>query len=546
MFVVFLNIEKLSLYGIFKARFRILTSFVSTIDIHSAFIMKTHYLFTSLFLLLAGCALTPNNQSAWRIDALSAYNSGYEKGTEIISVQQTTLRAVLSNSESGVVDILDIRQPAHLQRIARFSLKLKKGEELTSVAFHPNLDQFAAVIDAGNSPGRLEIRSASTGLLIDRVVVGFGPDAVVFSMEGHLLMIANEGEDFLYEPLSKQFFTPEGSISIVHLNASGHIVSHKNLELANKTNHEGFLITGGSRFLEREIDWNGDGIINKKMDFDGNGSIEKKKVVLGCFEGHDVFGTETNGERKILIPIKIHSPALLEPEYITITPDASKAYVTLQENNEVAVVDLSNDQIIGYYGLGISQHKTDANNDGWVHFNESMNGLREPDGITTVLNGRYFVTADEGDSDADPLQTGKNESAGGRSVSVFDAATGDFVGDTDNQIDELAFVNHVYPDCRSNKKGSEPEMVISLELEGEPYVAVGMERADAVELISLADPSHPKVVSLGKIAGDDSKAPEGIAYFKVAGEHYLLTANEMNGTVECFKITKQALATVNH
>ena len=89
-------------------------------------------------------------------------------------------------------------------------------------------------------------------------------------------------------------------------------------------------------------------------------------------------------------------------------------------------------------------------------------------------------------------------------------------------------------------------MVISLELEGEPYVAVGMERADAVELISLADPSHPKVVSLGKIAGDDSKAPEGIAYFKVAGEHYLLTANEMNGTVECFKITKQALATVNH
>ena len=97
------------------------------------------------------------------------------------------------------------------------------------------------------------------------------------------------------------------------MNASGHIVSHKTLELANKTNHEGFLITGGSRFLEREIDWNGDGIINKKMDFDGNGSIEKKKVVLGCFEGHDVFGTETNGERKILIPIKIHSPALLEP-----------------------------------------------------------------------------------------------------------------------------------------------------------------------------------------------------------------------------------------
>ena len=63
---------------------------------------------------------------------------------------------------------------------ARFKLGLCKGEELTSVAFHLTLDLFAAVIDAGNKPGRLEIRSASTGALIDRVVVGFGPDAAVF------------------------------------------------------------------------------------------------------------------------------------------------------------------------------------------------------------------------------------------------------------------------------------------------------------------------------------------------------------------------------
>ncbi|MGR9013764.1 MAG: choice-of-anchor I domain-containing protein, partial [Gammaproteobacteria bacterium] len=467
-------------------------------------------------------------RSHWKVEPVSRYDSGYKKGTEIVSVQQSTLRAVLSNFESGVVDVLDVSHPYHLQRTARFTLGLNKGEELTSVAFHPGLDLFAAVIDAGNSPGRLEIRSATTGLLVDRIVVGFGPDAVVFSEDGKLAMIANEGEDFLFEPSSKLFFTPEGSVSIVRLSQAGHIVSHKILELANMTNQEGFIITEGGRFLEREIDWNGDGIISKNMDFDDNGVIEKKKVILGYFEGRDVFGTETKGEQKILIPIKTRSPALLEPEYIAISPDSSKAYVTLQENNAVAVVDLVREQVISYYGLGVTEHKTDARYDGWINFDESMAGLREPDGITTVGNGRYFVTADEGDSDSDSPAPGE-PTGGGRSVSVFDAKTGLLLGDTGNQLDEFAFANKVYPERRSNKKGSEPEMLVAFDLDGIPYVAVGMERAGAVELISLADPVHPKVVALGKISGDEDKSPEGIAHFVVDGEHYLLTANEMNG-----------------
>lgn len=502
--------------------------------------MKISYIIKLMpVLCLAGCALAPVPPATgnWVIEPVSRYDSGYDKGTEIVSVQQSTLRAVLSNFVTGEVDVLDVSQPQHLQRKARFNLKLIKGEELTSVAFHPVLDLFAAVIDVGNRPGRLEIRSATTGALIDRITVGFGPDSVVFSEDGELAMIANEGEDFLFEPSSKQFFSPEGSISMVRLDKSGFIVSHKNLELANAINYEGFVVSKGGRFMEREIDWNGDGIISKSMDFDGNGKIDKKKVLLGWFEGQDVYGTETKGEQKILIPIKTHSPALLEPEYIAISPDAKKAYVTLQEDDAVAVVDLISEQVISYYGLGASQHKTDARYDGWVKFEQSMTGLREPDGITTVANGRYFVTADEGDTDSDTSTPAEGQPvSGGRSVSVFDAATGALLGDTGNQLDELAFANKVYPERRSNKKGSEPEMVVSFDLDGVPFVAVGMERAGSVGLISLADPFHPTVIALGKIGGDEGKSPEGITHFAVDGEHYLLTANEMSGTVECFKI----------
>lgn len=496
-------------------------------------------LLTPIFpLLLVACAAVPQKTTQWKVEPVGLYDSGYKQGTEIISVQQTTLRAVLSNFDSGEVDLLDVSKPEHLKRTARFNLGLAKGEELTSVAFHPALDLFAAVIDVGTRPGRLEIRSAATGAVIDQATVGFGPDAVVFSGDGSLLMIANEGEDFLFEPSKKQFFSPEGSISLVHLDKTGHISRHKNLELADIINHQKIVINQNGRFMEREIDWNGDGKISKAMDFDGDGAVGKKKVLLGYFEGRDVFGTETSGEKKILIPIKTHSPALLEPEYIAITPDSGKAFVTLQEDDAVAVVDLRNEQVIGYYGLGATHHKADARYDGWVKFDQPLTGLREPDGITTVMNGRYFVTADEGDTDSDSTATGAGQpTSGGRSVSVFDAETGALVGDTGNQLDEAAFANLVYPERRSTKKGSEPEMLIAIDLGGVPYVAVGMERAGAVELISLADPSHPKVVSLGKIAGDEGKSPEGIAHFEIADEHYVITANEMNGTVECFKIS---------
>ena len=523
-----------------------ITEFFYTVSIsslfQSAFIMNINHLITLLpILFLSGCASAPVTTPMWSIEPVSVYDSGHDKGTEIIGVQQSTLRAVLSNFETGEVDVLDVSRPQHINRKARFALDLCKGEELTSVAFHPSLDLFAAVIDAGNKPGRLEIRSASTGALIDRVVVGFGPDAVVFSTDGSLVMIANEGEDFLFEPSSKQFFTPEGSISIVRLNQSGHIIRHKNLELANMTFHEGFVVTQGGRFMEREIDWNGDGLISKKMDFDGNGVIEKKKVNLGYFEGHDIFGTETDGERKILIPIKTHSPALLEPEYIAISPDASKAYVTLQEDDAVAVVDLISEQVISYYGLGTTKHKTDARYEGWVKFDQSMTGLREPDGITTVANGRYFVTADEGDTDIDSSIPSDGTSRSAEDVRSAYSMRQQALCWAIPAISLMRLPSQIKftPSGAAAKKALNPKCWLPSIWTVFLLLLSAMERAASVELISLADPFHPKVIALGKIAGDEDKSPEGIAHFVVDGEHYLLTANEMNGTVECFKIVRE-------
>ncbi|MDF1582171.1 MAG: hypothetical protein P1P78_02565 [Methyloprofundus sp.] len=489
--------------------------------------------------LLSACASSsPKHQpQQWTLEAIALYSSDYEDGTEIVAIQASSLRAAVSNSKMAEVDILDISNPYKLKRIARFALHLKTGEELTSVDFHPTLDLFSAVIDAGLSRGRVQLHSASTGALIDSATVGYGPDAIVFAKQGHIALIANEGEDFWFDPASKQFFSAEGSISIVHINQAGKISAHNELALADITNHKGFVILTNGRYLKREIDWDGDQIISHKQDFNHDGLINNKQVLLGSFEGHPVFGNELKGEAGILIPIKSYSPALLEPEYIAISPDATRAYVTLQEENAVAVIDLTSEKIIRYFNLGASTHAMDSHADGWIQFDQSQTSNREPDGIATIANGRYFVTADEGDVDFASKEPEDHIFSGGRSVSVFDTYSGSFIGDTGNQLDEIAYQHAVYPELRSNKKGTEPEMVVAFEMTGKDYVVVDLERAGAIVLIDMSDPTQPKAIALGKIPGDEKKSPEGIAHFTMKGEHYILTANEMSGTVACFKIS---------
>ncbi len=49
---------------------------------------------------------------------------------EIIGVQQSTLRAVLSNFETGEVDVLNVSRPQHVQRKARFSSVPSDGQAI--------------------------------------------------------------------------------------------------------------------------------------------------------------------------------------------------------------------------------------------------------------------------------------------------------------------------------------------------------------------------------------------------------------------------------
>jgi 3',5'-cyclic AMP phosphodiesterase CpdA len=99
----------------------------------------------------------------------------------------------------------------------------------------------------------------------------------------------------------------------------------------------------------------------------------------------------------------------LEPEYIAVL--GGKAYVTLQEANAVAVLDLDNKEFTGIYSAGVQDfskiavdldNTSEESDEGTYSpkYYKNTYGLRMPDGIAAYQAGgkTYLLTANEGDS----------------------------------------------------------------------------------------------------------------------------------------------------
>ncbi len=92
----------------------------------------------------------------------------------------------------------------------------------------------------------------------------------------------------------------------------------------------------------------------------------------------------------------------LEPEYIVVSDDATTAYVALQENNALAVVDLASKAITEVLPFGFKDYSAEGNEiylDGSGATYENLLGAYMPDGISIYeMNDKtYILTANEGD-----------------------------------------------------------------------------------------------------------------------------------------------------
>ena len=424
-------------------------------------------------------------------------------GTEILSVHAPSRRIAVTCSDAGAVAVLDASDPSQPKQVALHALGLAQGEEITCVAIHPDGKRFVVAIKAGPSrPGRAEVRGLADNALLATIEAGFGPDHVAISADGSVGLVCNEAEEAV---LAKDLTSPPGSLTVPRF--VGDAVTGTQIALDDLSTTKGLTQAEAGRFIEREV------------THDGAGTTD--------FRGHEVA---LDG-KVALVPLVDGKADLLEPECSVISADGSTAWVTLQENNAVLRVDLAQAKVVAVAGLGTTTHPADLKEDGTAAFTSTLVALREPDGIALTVDGRYLVTADEGDTDpkASKIKAGK-PAGGGRTVTVIDAATLAVLGDTGGGIDAAAADAGCYPDKRSPNKGSEPESVATFVLGGIPYAVAGLERADAVALIALADPAKPQVLSVLPL-GKEHKAPEGIATVTWDDRVHVLVANEKSGTV---------------
>ena len=247
-----------------------------------------------------------------------------------------------------------------------------------------------------------------------------------------------------------------------------------------------------------------------------------------------------------------------EPEYIAVTQDGTRAFVTVQEANAIAVLDLTTNQFTKVIGLGAKDfsrvgNEIDPRDDGSVAFGvRAAKGLYMPDGIAVYKwRGQTLtVMANEGDfrednvdrsaasafggvNPLDRLRVSNRDSsagnlyaAGARSFSIRDE-DGNVIYDSGSLLDKQAHLRGIYDDGRSRDKGVEPEGVELLDIGGRTYAFIGLERTTktAVAIFDITNPT--KVTFMDMIVTTGDLSPEGLAAYKYRGDYYLAISNEV-------------------
>lgn len=222
------------------------------------------------------------------------------------------------------------------------------------------------------------------------------------------------------------------------------------------------------------------------------------------------------------------APSDPEPEYVKISPDGRYAALTLQENNQIAIIDYRKQQVVKSFSAGTATVTgVDVKKDGVINPTGSITAAREPDSIGWI-DDRHVATTNEGDW-----------LGGTRGWTVFDSRTGKVTWDAGNSLEQQVIAHGNWPESRAEKKGVEPEGLAVATFRGKRYAFVGSERANVVAVYDVSNPAKPSFLQL--LAS--TNGPEGI--LPVPSRNLLVVSSEVDeaennvrASVQLYRFTK--------
>jgi hypothetical protein len=235
---------------------------------------------------------------------LATFDAGGAGSAEIVAYDAQSRRLFVVNAQTKTVDIVDVRNPKAPTRIKTIDTSVFGSPN--SVAVHDGIVAVAIESAPKTAPGRVALYKANGELTVS-VQVGALPDMVTFTPNGEHVLVANEGEPSGY---GVGHVDPQGSVSIIPI----------------PRNHS---------------------------------QLKKLKDA----DVHEVSFTQFNGQEADLRAqgIRIYGPGAsaaqdFEPEYIAVSADSRKAYVTLQENNAIAEIDIRKAEVTKLRALGYKNY----------------------------------------------------------------------------------------------------------------------------------------------------------------------------------------------
>lgn len=298
---------------------------------------------------------------------------GNQTAAEIVQYHSDTSTIYATNGETNTIAVIDasgvstatMSDPINTTTLTPTTIALPADingvalGSLTSIAISGDLMAVAVPADVKTDNGYVLFYNgldSSAPAFLDSVEVGALPDMVTFTPDGGKVLVANEGE-----PSDDYTVDPEGSITVINILASG--------EPEETGTTVGFSALNGS---EAELMAQG--------------------MMFPNPAGRTINGTA----------ITSTVAKDLEPEYITATNDV--AYVSLQENNGLAILDLE-ELTVDVVGLGAKSWaglNIDIQENEAVSFGQysGLYGVYQPDTIAnfTWKNATFIVTANEGDA----------------------------------------------------------------------------------------------------------------------------------------------------